>query len=60
MAACSAESNLLRAAGFAAGGINAVVVSGYQPGVMPSTFGKTLSPEELSGLVAFLSGTGAN
>ncbi len=35
---------------------NAVVVSGYQPGVMPTTFGKTLSPEELDGLVAFLSG----
>ena len=35
---------------------DAVVVSGYQPGVMPTTFGKTLSPEELDGLVAFLSG----
>jgi cytochrome c oxidase subunit 2 len=34
----------------------AVIVSGYQPGVMPTTFGKTLSPAELSGLVAFLSG----
>jgi cytochrome c oxidase subunit 2 len=38
---------------------NAVVVSGYQPGVMPTTFGKTLSAEELSGLVAFLSGKDA-
>ena len=35
---------------------NAVIVSGYQSGVMPTTFGKTLSPEELDGLVAFLSG----
>jgi cytochrome c oxidase subunit 2 len=39
---------------------DAVIVSGYQPGVMPTTFGKTLSPEELSGLVAFLSGKEAN
>ena len=39
---------------------NAVIVSGYQPGVMPTTFGKTLSPAELSGLVAFLSGKEAN
>ena len=39
---------------------NAVIVSGYQPGVMPPTFGKTLSPEELDGLVAFLSGKEAN
>lgn len=38
----------------------AVIVSGYQPGVMPATFGKTLSPEELDGLVAFLSGKEAN
>ena len=38
----------------------AVIVSGYQPGVMPTTFGKTLSPAELSGLVAFLSGKEAN
>jgi cytochrome c oxidase subunit 2 len=35
---------------------NAVVVAGYQPGVMPTTFAQTLSPEELDGLVAFLSG----
>jgi cytochrome c oxidase subunit 2 len=35
---------------------NAVVVSGFQSGVMPTTFGKTLSPEELDALVAFLSG----
>ena len=39
---------------------NAVIVSGYQSGVMPTTFGKTLSPAELSGLVAFLSGKEAN
>ena len=39
---------------------DAVIVSGYQPGVMPTTFGKTLSPAELSGLVAFLSGKEAN
>ncbi len=39
---------------------DAVIVSGYQPGVMPTTFGKTLSPEELDGLVAFLSGKEAN
>jgi len=38
----------------------AVIVTGYQPGVMPTTFGKTLSPAELSGLVAFLSGKEAN
>ena len=35
---------------------NAVVVAGYQPGVMPPDFGDTLSPEELDALVAFLSG----
>ena len=35
---------------------NAVIVSGYQPGVMPTTFGQTLSPEELDALVAYLSG----
>jgi len=35
---------------------NAVIVSGYQPGVMPTTFGQTLSSKELDGLVAFLSG----
>ena len=28
---------------------NAVIVSGFQPGVMPTTFGKTLSPAELRG-----------
>ncbi len=39
---------------------DAVIASGYQPGVMPTTFGKTLSPEELAGLVAFLSGKEAN
>jgi cytochrome c oxidase subunit 2 len=35
---------------------NAVIVSGYQPGVMPTTFGQTLSSKEIDGLVAFLSG----
>ena len=35
---------------------NAVVAAGYQPGVMPPTFGDTLSPEELDALVAYLSG----
>jgi mono/diheme cytochrome c family protein len=37
---------------------NAVVVQGYQAGVMPTTFGETLSTEELNALVAFLSGKG--
>jgi cytochrome c oxidase subunit II len=35
---------------------SAVVVEGYQSGVMPTTFGETLSPEELNALVAFVSG----
>jgi cytochrome c oxidase subunit II len=35
---------------------NAVVVEGYQSGVMPTTFGETLSTEELDALVAYLSG----
>ena len=35
---------------------NAVIVKGYQPGVMPPNFGETLSPEELDALVAYLSG----
>ena len=35
---------------------NAVVVQGYQSGVMPTTFGETLSSEELDALVAYLSG----
>ena len=38
---------------------NAVVVQGYQSGVMPTTFGETLSSEELDALVAYLSGEGA-
>jgi cytochrome c oxidase subunit 2 len=38
---------------------NAVVVEGYQSGVMPTTFGETLSPEELDALVAYLSGEGS-
>jgi cytochrome c oxidase subunit II len=37
---------------------NAVVVQGYQSGVMPTTFGETLSSEELDALVAYLSGKG--
>jgi cytochrome c oxidase subunit 2 len=37
---------------------NAVVVQGYQSGVMPTTFGETLSSEELDALVAYLSGEG--
>jgi cytochrome c oxidase subunit 2 len=37
---------------------NAVVVGGYQSGVMPTTFGETLSPEELDALVAYLSREG--
>jgi cytochrome c oxidase subunit 2 len=35
---------------------NAVVVSGYQPGVMPQTFGDSLSTDELDALVAYVSG----
>jgi cytochrome c oxidase subunit 2 len=35
---------------------DAVIANGYQPGVMPPTFGDTLSPEELDALVAYLSG----
>ena len=35
---------------------NAVVVAGYKPGVMPDNFGKTLSPEQLDALVAYVSG----
>ena len=37
---------------------NAVVVEGYQAGVMPTTFGDTLSPEELDALVAYLGSNG--
>jgi len=37
----------------------AYIVPGYQDGVMPTTFGDTLKPAELDGLVAFLSGKGA-
>ena len=36
----------------------AYIVPGYQDGVMPTTFGDTLKPAELDGLVAFLSGKG--
>ena len=37
---------------------DAVVVDGYQTGVMPTTFGETLSQEELDALVAYLGGEG--
>ena len=37
---------------------NAVIAQGYQPGVMPETFGDTLKPDELDALVAYLSGEG--
>jgi cytochrome c oxidase subunit II len=33
---------------------NAVVTAGYQPDVMPNTFGKTLSDEQLNALVQYL------
>jgi cytochrome c oxidase subunit 2 len=39
---------------------NAVIAKGYQPGVMPPTFGDTLKPDELDALVAYLSGKGAS
>ena len=35
---------------------DAVVAEGYQPGVMPSTFGETLSPEALDALVTYVAG----
>ncbi len=35
---------------------NAVLADGYQEGVMPKTFGDTLTPEALDALVAYLSG----
>ena len=35
-----------------------VVVEGYQPGVMPNTYGDTLSDEQLDALVEFLTGGG--
>jgi cytochrome c oxidase subunit 2 len=35
---------------------NKVVVSGYQPNVMPQTFGQSLSKDELDALVAYVSG----
>ena len=37
---------------------NAEVVEGYQPGVMPTSYGETLSPEELDALVAYLGSNG--
>lgn len=39
---------------------DAEVAEGYQPGVMPSTFGETLSPEALDALVAYLTERGAS
>ena len=39
---------------------NAVIAKGYQPNVMPPTFGDTLKPDELDALVAYLSGKGAS
>ncbi len=33
---------------------NAVVPEGFQPNIMPQTFGQTLSDEELAGLIAYL------
>ena len=33
---------------------NAFVVPGYQPDVMPSTFGKSLTDEQLDALVQYL------
>jgi mono/diheme cytochrome c family protein len=33
---------------------NAVITPGYQPNVMPSTFGQTLTPQQLQQLVAYL------
>ncbi len=35
---------------------NAVVTKGFQPGVMPQTFGDSLSSDELDALVAYVSG----
>ena len=35
---------------------DATVAEGYQSGVMPTTYGETLSPKELDALVAYLSG----
>ena len=39
---------------------NAVIAKGYQPNVMPPTFGDTLKPDELDALVAYVSGKGAS
>lgn len=36
---------------------NAYVPSGYQPGVMPQSYGQSLSAPQVAGLVAFLTGT---
>ena len=37
---------------------NAVLAEGYQPGVMPQTFGDQLSEQQLDGLVEYLLGIG--
>jgi mono/diheme cytochrome c family protein len=33
---------------------NAVIAPGYQPNIMPQTFGSSLSPKQIADLVAFL------
>jgi cytochrome c oxidase subunit II len=33
---------------------NAVIASGFQPNIMPQTYGSSLSPKEIADLVAFL------
>ena len=33
---------------------NAVIAKGYQPGVMPGTFGTTIPPKQLNLLVAYI------
>lgn len=39
---------------------DATLAAKYRPGVMPGTFGETLSPAEISALVAYLVGEGGN
>ena len=34
---------------------NKVIAKGYQPNIMPATFGQMLTPKQLDDLVAFLS-----
>ncbi|HZO50651.1 MAG TPA: c-type cytochrome, partial [Gaiellaceae bacterium] len=36
---------------------DAYVVSGFQKGVMPSTYGQTLTPAQIEGLVTYLTGS---